>query len=52
MLTLSRKPTERIQIGESVVVTVAQIGGNRVRIGIEAPRELVRTELQDDASGL
>ena len=34
MLVLSRKSTERIQIGDNVVVTVQEIRGNKVRIGI------------------
>jgi carbon storage regulator len=47
MLVLSRKPTERIQIGERIVITVLDIGRNRVRIGIDAPRDVPvrRTEL-------
>lgn len=47
MLVLSRKPGERIMIGEDVVVTVVRIGPNNVRIGIDAPRDLniVREEL-------
>ncbi len=40
MLVLSRKPLERIQIGEGIVVTVVRIDGNTVRLGIEAPREV------------
>jgi carbon storage regulator len=56
MLVLSRKPTERIQIGDSVVVTVLEIMRNRVRIGIDAPEHIhvLRSELQDyvsEASG-
>ena len=48
MLVLSRKPMERIHIGDSVVVTVLQIRGNRVRIGVVAPKEMhvLRSELQ------
>lgn len=48
MLVLSRKLMDRIQIGESIVVTVLEIRGNRVRIGIDAPRDIgvLRTELQ------
>ena len=54
MLVLSRKLMERIQIGESIVVTVLEIRGNRVRIGIDAPRDIgvLRTELQYTGSWL
>ena len=47
MLVLSRKPGERILIGNDVTVTIVRIGPNNVRLGIEAPRELniVREEL-------
>ena len=47
MLVLSRKPGERILIGENVSVTIVRIGPNSVRLGIDAPRELniVREEL-------
>lgn len=37
MLVLSRKNQERICIGNDIVVTVVEIGGNRVKLGIEAP---------------
>ena len=52
MLVLSRKPMERIQIGDSVVVTVLEIRGKNARIGIEAPKEIhvLRTELQNAIS--
>lgn len=47
MLVLSRKPGERILIGNDVTVTIVRIGPNNVRLGIEAPRQLniVREEL-------
>lgn len=47
MLVLSRKPGERILIGDDVVVTIVRIGPNNVRVGIDAPRNLniVREEL-------
>ena len=47
MLVLSRKPGEKIMIGENVVLTIVRIGPNTVRIGIEAPCEMnfVRQEL-------
>lgn len=48
MLVLSRKPGERLWIGENIKVTVVRISGGGVRIGIEAPPELaiVREELK------
>lgn len=46
MLVLSRKPGEKVVIGENVTITVLEAGG-RVRIGIEAPPEvrILRGEL-------
>ena len=48
MLVLSRKEGEQLLIGDNVVVTINRISGNRVAIGIEAPREVrvVRGELE------
>ena len=40
MLVLSRKKNERIVIGENIVITVVEIRGDRVRLGIEAPQEV------------
>ena len=37
MLILSRKRRERICIRDDVVVTVLEVRGNRVRLGIDAP---------------
>jgi carbon storage regulator len=37
MLVLSRRESERIQLGDSIVVTVVRVNGDRVRLGIEAP---------------
>jgi carbon storage regulator len=37
MLVLSRKPGEKVTIGHGITVTVVEIIGNRVRLGITAP---------------
>ena len=55
MLVLSRKETERIKLGNSIVLTVIRVSGDRVRLGIEAPpdvlvlREELQTQRQADA---
>lgn len=41
MLVLSRKPTEIIRIGDDITVMVVRIGPNSVRLGIEAPKNIV-----------
>lgn len=40
MLVISRKKDESITIGDHIVVTILGIEGDRIKIGIEAPREL------------
>ena len=40
MLILSRKRDERIVIADNIVITVIEIRGDKVRLGIEAPREI------------
>jgi carbon storage regulator len=40
MLVLSRKKNESIVIDEDIVVTVVEIRGDKVRLGIEAPRDI------------
>lgn len=37
MLVLSRHRDEQIMIGDNVVVTIVDIRGDKVRLGIEAP---------------
>jgi carbon storage regulator len=40
MLVLSRKRDERIVIGDNIVITVVDVRGDKVRLGIEAPPEV------------
>lgn len=40
MLVLSRRPGESIVIGNQVVVTIIEVKGDQVRVGIDAPREV------------
>jgi carbon storage regulator len=40
MLVLSRKQGERIVIGDNIVITVISLEYGKVRLGIEAPREI------------
>lgn len=48
MLVLSRKEAQRIRVGDSIVVTVVKIAGDKVRVGIEAPSDVLvlRDELE------
>ena len=40
MLVLSRKKNEAIMIGGNIKIMVLEIRGDRVRLGVEAPREI------------
>jgi carbon storage regulator len=48
MLVLTRKEGEKICIGDDVVITVVRSGGDKVRLGIEAPSNqvILRSELK------
>jgi carbon storage regulator len=37
MLVLTRKSEEAIKLGDSITITVVEIKGNKVRLGIDAP---------------
>lgn len=61
MLVLTRKVGQRIRIGNDIVVTLVRIQGDKVRLGIDAPRDVcihreeVRKRLElaaGDATGL
>ena len=40
MLVLSRKKDEKIIIGDNITLMVIEIRGDKVRLGIEAPKEV------------
>jgi carbon storage regulator len=40
MLIITRRPGEKIMLGDDIVVHVMEIVGNSVRVGIQAPRSL------------
>jgi carbon storage regulator len=40
MLVLTRKPNESIMIGDDIELSVLAVTGEKVRIGIQAPREI------------
>jgi len=52
MLVLSRKERQRIKLGDSIVVTVVRVAGDKVRLGIEAPSDMLvlREELEAHSS--
>ena len=57
MLVLTRKAGQSIMIGDEIEVSVLAIMGEKVRIGIEAPRSVpvfrreVYVEIQEDQNG-
>jgi carbon storage regulator len=40
MLVLSRKKNESIVIDDRIVITVVEVRGDKVRLGIQAPRDV------------
>jgi len=40
MLVLSRKKDEKVVIGDIVTVTIVEVRGDVVRIGVDAPKEV------------
>ena len=54
MLVLSRKLGEKIFIGENICITVVDIDRGKIRLGIEAPRDVAiyRQELLPDGGAM
>ena len=40
MLALSRKPGERVVIGDGITLTVVEVRGDRVRLAVDAPKQV------------
>ena len=40
MLVLSRKSGQRVMIGNDVIVSIVEVRGSTIRVGIEAPRSV------------
>jgi carbon storage regulator len=40
MLIITRRPGEKIMLGDDIVVEVIEVSGSSVRIGIDAPRSV------------
>ncbi len=58
MLVLTRKPGERFLIGDDIVVTILDVRGDGIRVGIDAPRgvriqreEIVREVGESNVAG-
>lgn len=53
MLVLTRKIGEQIMLGDSITVTVVDIQGDKIRLGVEAPKEMPvhRREVFDAING-
>lgn len=52
MLVLSRRINQTIQIGDDIVVTVVEIRGDKVRLGIKAPKyvPIIREDALNDGT--
>nr|WP_314994152.1 carbon storage regulator CsrA [uncultured Treponema sp.] len=50
MLILSRKTNQKIRVGDSIEITVIEVRGDQVKIGVEAPQsvKVFREEIYDE----
>ncbi|MGD9560459.1 MAG: carbon storage regulator CsrA [Oscillospiraceae bacterium] len=49
MLILTRKPGQGFTVGDDIEITITEISGDKVRVGINAPKEvkILRLELSE-----
>ncbi len=40
MLVFTRKKNQQVVIDEKIIITVVEVAGDKIRLGIEAPREV------------
>ncbi|MDR3295280.1 MAG: carbon storage regulator [Clostridiales Family XIII bacterium] len=40
MLVISRKPGEKLRIGDSVSLTILSVSGDKIALGVDAPRDI------------
>lgn len=52
MLSLARRPGQKIRIGEDIVVVIREVRGRQVKLGIEAPSNVrvLREEIYEELS--
>ncbi|MGP1576427.1 MAG: carbon storage regulator CsrA [Treponema sp.] len=50
MLILTRKTNQKIRVGDSIEITVIEVRGDQVKLGIKAPRtvKVFREEIYDE----
>ena len=52
MLVLSRKESEKIKLGDEIVITIVRVSVDRVRLGIQAPANMLILREELDAKSV
>lgn len=50
MLVLTRKSGESVLVGRNIVVTVLEVKGKQIRLGIDAPKDVAVSRLDEPSS--